>query len=80
MKRVLICSCLLLCAVDPSPAQQAKAKPAFYIIFNSLTKKCTVVDRMPQTDTPNISLATDAIYSAKAEAEDAIKKVKACNG
>lgn len=79
MKRSLIGFSFLMVFYDPGLSQTAKAKPAFYILLNSLTKTCTVVDRMPQTDTPHITLATDAIYEKRQEAEAAIKTVKPCN-
>ena len=60
MKRSLICFCLLMMLDLPGYSQAAKAAPAFYIVLNSLTKNCTVVDRMPRTDTPNITVASDA--------------------
>ena len=50
MKRSLIGFCLLMVLYDPGLCQTAKAKPAFYIVLNSLTKACTIVDRMPQAD------------------------------
>jgi hypothetical protein len=79
MKPSLIGFCLLMVLHDPGVAQAAKAKRAFYIVMNSATKKCSVVDRMPHTDTPNITLASDAIFETRAEAEAAIKTVKPCN-
>jgi uncharacterized protein YfcZ (UPF0381/DUF406 family) len=48
-------------------------------VLNSLTKSCTVVDKLPRTDTPNITVASDAIYSTRAEAETAIKSLKPCS-
>jgi hypothetical protein len=79
MKQILICLCFLIAAVIPSRSQTTKGEPAFFIIFNSLTKKCTVMEKMPQTDTPNITLASDSIYKTRAEAEAAIKTVKPCH-
>ena len=52
---------------------------AFYVVLNSLTRTCTVVDQTPRTDTPNITVASDTIYPTRAEAEDAIKTLKPCN-
>jgi hypothetical protein len=34
---------------------------------------------MPQADTPNITLASDAIFETRGEAEAAIRTVKPCN-
>jgi hypothetical protein len=79
MKRSLIGFCLLMVLQNSGFCQATKAKPAFYIVLNSLTKTCTVVDRMPQDDTPNITLASDAIFETRGAAEAAIKTVKPCN-
>src|SRR6267378_2318000 len=49
-------------------AQPAKSGPGFYVVLNSLTKSCTVVDKTPRTDTPHIPVASDAIYQSRAEA------------
>lgn len=78
MKRIIVClSCLILfCRLGFA---QNKVEQGFYIVLNSLTKRCTVMDKMPRTDTPNIMLASDAIYKTKADADAAIKGVKACN-
>ena len=69
---------LLLILAAPAFAQPAKG-PAFYVVFNSLTRKCTVVDHTPRTDTHNITVASDTIYPTRKEAEDAIKILKPCN-
>ena len=78
MKPVLPAVSLLLTLAAPALAQPAKG-PAFYVVLNSLTKKCTVVDQTPRTDTPNITVASDTIYPTRAAAEDAIKALKPCN-
>jgi hypothetical protein len=79
MKRSFISFCFLMVLHDPGLCQSKKAKPAFYIVLNSLTKTCMVVNRMPQADTPNITLASDAIFETRVEAEAAIKALKPCN-
>lgn len=70
---------LALAGTGPGLAQSARSGPAFYVVLNSLTKNCTVVDQAPRTDTPNITVASDTIYKTRAEAEDAIKTLKPCN-
>ena len=53
-------------------------KPAFYVVLNSLAKTCTVVDKAPRTDTPNITVASDTIYKTREEAEVAAKTLTPC--
>jgi hypothetical protein len=79
MKRSFISFCFLIALHYPVLCQSTKAKPAFYIVLNSSTKTCIVVSRMPQADTPNITLASDAIFETRVEAEAAIKTLKPCN-
>ena len=79
MKRVLLCAIVALILNDSALTQPASTGPAFYVLLNSLTKNCTVVDKAPRTDTPNITVASDAIFKTRAEAEAAIKTLKPCN-
>ena len=79
MKPVLFAIMLLMVLTGPAVTQSARTGPAFYVVLNSLTKRCMVVDQTPRTDTPNITVASDTIYKTRAEAEDAIKTLKPCN-
>jgi hypothetical protein len=79
MKRSLLGVVLLLAMNCSGFSQTAKTAPAFYVVLNALTKTCTVVDKTPRTDTPNITVASDAIYKTRAEAETAIKTLTPCN-
>ena len=83
MKRSLPCLGFLIVLATasggPALSQSARSGPAFYVVLNSLTKNCSVVDKTPQTDTPNITVASDAIYKTRAEAESALKTLPSCN-
>jgi hypothetical protein len=79
MKRSLLCFGFLMILDGAGLSQTAKTAPAFYLVLDSLTRKCTVVDTMPRTDTPNITVASDAIYKTRAEAETAAKTLAPCN-
>ncbi|CAN7412782.1 hypothetical protein LJR220_003697 [Bradyrhizobium sp. LjRoot220] len=79
MKRGLLSAVFVLILNASALAQPAGNAPAFYIVLNSLTKTCTVVDKTLRTDTPNITVASDTIYKTRAEAENAIKTLKPCN-
>lgn len=78
MKRSLLCVVLLLTLSRSGFAQIDKTAPAFYVLLNSLTRNCTVVDKMQRTDTPNITVASDTIYKTRAEAEAAVKTLTPC--
>src|ERR1700692_2132423 len=79
MKRSLLCFGFLMILGCSGQAQIDRTAPAFYVVLNSLTKSCTVADKLPRTDTPNITVASDTIYKTRAEAETAIKTLKPCN-
>jgi hypothetical protein len=79
MRRGLFCLVFLLTSDGLGFAQAVKSVPAFYVVLNSLTKNCSVVDTTPRTDTPNITVASDAIYKTRAEAEAAMKTLTPCN-
>jgi hypothetical protein len=82
MRRPLLHSGLLLAAITASGedafAQSARGTPAFYIVLDALTKRCSVVDKTPKTDTPNLTVASDAIYPTREEAENAMKTLPSC--
>jgi hypothetical protein len=81
MTRSLLCVVFLLilgCSGWSQPANM-NTTPAFYVVLNSLTRNCTVVDKTPRTDTPNITVASDTIYKTRAEAEAAMKTLAPCN-
>jgi hypothetical protein len=50
----------------------------FYIVRDLATQKCTVVNKPPVTNTRTITLATDAIFKSRADAEAGIKSIKVC--
>ena len=79
MKRAVL-ACILVLVSVPGIAQTAKPKAdaEYYVILDTRTKKCTVVDKKPQVDSANITVATDAIYKTKAEAEKALPTLKPC--
>jgi hypothetical protein len=79
MKGGLLGLALMLTISGSAFSQTVKTAPAFYVVLNSLTKTCTVVDKLPRTDTPNITVASDTIYKTRGEAETAVKTLKPCN-
>lgn len=83
MKRTALHPGLLLVAMiasgQPAFAQSARGTPAFYIVFDTLTKRCSIADKTPQTDTPNVTVANDTIYPTREEAEAAMKTLPSCN-
>ena len=67
----------LLVAAIAVPAIAQTATTEFYIVRDTTTKKCTIVDKKPTTTT-TMTVASDGVYKTKVEAESAMKTVKVC--
>ena len=78
MTRSLLGAALLLTLTLPGFAQMDKTTPAFYVVFNAMTRTCTVADKVPRTDTPNVTVASDTVYKTREEAEVAAKTLTPC--
>jgi hypothetical protein len=74
MKRALVAIIFLL-TFFLTPIWAAE----FYIVRDLTTQKCTVADKLPVTDVKTITLATDAIYESREDAESAMKAIKVCS-
>ena len=64
-------------SVAQTPSSRASER-AYYVVLDTRAKTCSVVDKEPQTDTPNVTVATDAVYKSRAEAEAALPTLKPC--
>ena len=72
MKRTLVAITVLLFS---TPIRAAE----FYIMRDLTTQKCTVVDKRPVTAVKTITLASDAIYKTRKDAESAMRAIKVCS-
>ncbi|BEV43896.1 hypothetical protein [Afipia carboxidovorans] len=63
-----------LAAATATPALAA----SFYVVQDSATKKCTVVDTKPTVTTSVIVSPDGKVYTTKDEAEAAIKTISVC--
>ena len=57
---------------------QAPPDRAYYVILDTTSKTCSVVDKEPKTDSAHITVATDAVYATRGEAEKAVSTLKPC--
>jgi hypothetical protein len=73
LKKILIVGALAFAAA--SIAQTASAAE-FYVVRDSATKKCTVVDTKPTTTTTTV--VDNGTYKTKTEAETGMKTTKVC--
>ena len=71
MKRTLILAGLITVAVSGAAFAEE-----FYVVQDSSTKKCTIVDKKPTTSTTVV--VGNGVYKTKTEAETGMKTVKVC--
>jgi hypothetical protein len=75
MKTKLIAAAALAVALTaPAFAQTAE----FYVVQDTATKKCTIVDQKPTVTTQTIVTPAGTVYKSRAEAEAGMKTVKVC--
>jgi hypothetical protein len=56
----------------------AFAQTEFYIVQDTSTKKCTIVDKKPTVSTMTVVSPAGTVYKTRAEAETGMKTVKVC--
>ena len=71
MKRTLILAGLITVAVSGAAFAEE-----FYVVQDTSTKKCTIVDKKPTTSTTVV--VGNGVYKTKTEAETGMKTVKVC--
>jgi hypothetical protein len=68
----LIAATVTLGLALPAYAQMTE----YYIVQDTATKKCTIVDKKPTTQTTVV--VGDGVFKTRTEAETGIKKIKVC--
>jgi len=74
MKTKLIAAAALVAAFTVP----ALAQTEFYVVQDTATKKCTIVDQKPTVTTQTIVTPAGTVYKTRAEAETGMKTVKVC--
>jgi hypothetical protein len=69
---------LLVAATLVAFATPALAQSDFYIVQDTTTKKCTIVDKKPTVTTQTVVGPSGTVYKSRAEAETGMKTVKVC--
>ena len=70
----LLATAMLAAFVSPSFAQSTQ----FYIVQDTSTKKCTIVDKKPTDTSMTVVSPSGTIYKSRTEAESGMKTVKVC--
>jgi hypothetical protein len=76
MKTKLIVGSIALAALIGSA--QAQTATEFYVVQDTATKKCTIVDKKPTASTTTVVSPSGTVYKTRTEAETAMKTVKVC--
>jgi hypothetical protein len=74
MKTKLIAAAALVAAFTVP----ALAQTEFYVVQDTATKKCTIVDQKPTVATQTIVTPAGTVYKTRTEAETGMKTVKIC--
>lgn len=79
MTKFVITAAALLCSV-PALAQGTTVTTGegFYIVQDTSTKRCTIVDKKPTTTTTTTIVGDGTVYKSRTEAETGMKTVKVC--
>ena len=72
MKKLRLAACAAGFTLATAQAQTTE----FYVVQDSSTKKCTIVDKKPAVTTTVV--VGDGVYKTRTEAETAMKTVKVC--
>jgi hypothetical protein len=71
MKKLILAATLVAFATPTLAAE-------FYIVQDTSTKKCTIVDKKPTVTTTTVVGGDGKVYTTRVEAENAMKTEKIC--
>ena len=77
LRNTLIASALAFAFVVPASAQTTTTTQ-FYVVQDVKTKKCTIVDKKPETTTSMTILGDGAVFKTRTEADSGMGKIKVC--
>ena len=70
--KLIVAAVLAMSFAGPAAAQ------SFYIVQDTATKKCTIVNERPTVSTMTVVSPSGATYTTRTEAETGMKTVKVC--
>ena len=72
--KLLFAAAITACLVAP-----AFAADEFYVVQDTTTKKCTIVDKKPIATNMTVVSPSGTIYKSRTEAETGMKTIKVCS-
>jgi len=73
----LLAGALAVALTGPAFAQGMSSSTEFYVVQDTSTKKCTIVDKKPTSSTTVV--VGDGVFKTKTEAETGMKSIKVCS-
>ena len=77
LKRFVTSTAVVAALTLPALGALAQGATSFYIVQDVKTKKCTIVDQKPTTQT-TVVVGDGAVFKTRTEAETSMKSVKVC--
>jgi hypothetical protein len=74
MRKQIFAAALVIAAIGPAMAQTSTE---YYIVQDTATKRCTIVDKKPTTTT-TVVVGDGKVFKTRTEAEAGMKTVKVC--
>ncbi len=66
-------------AITASLVAPALAADEFYVVQDTATKKCTIVDKKPTESNMTVVSPSGTVYKTRTEAETEMKSIKVCS-
>ena len=76
MTKTILAAALAVAFGGSAFAQMAATE--YYVVQDTSTKKCTIVDKKPTVTTQTVVSPAGTVYTTHAEAEAGMKTVKVC--
>ena len=70
---------LFAAAITASLVAPAFAADEFYVVQDTATKKCTIVDKKPTESSMTVVSPSGTVYKTRTEAETEMKSIKVCS-
>lgn len=74
MLKIAVATAIVGALAMPAFAQTSE----FYVVQDTTTKKCTIVDKKPTVATQTVVTPAGTVYKTRAEAETGMKSIKVC--
>ena len=73
-RKIVVATALVASFIAP-----AFAADEFYVVQDTSTKKCTIVDKKPTESSVTIVSPSGTVYKSRTEAETSMKSIKVCS-